>query len=89
LSDTLGRVGTDLRVSVTEHSHLRCAHGIRHRGLPWMPGPKMLSDNELLRIIVVFIGLGCPRCDSPVASHCCVDLLLRWWRASRRISPGR
>ena len=58
MPDTFGRVATDLRVSVTDRCNLRCSYCMPAEGLPWMPKPEMLTDEELLRIIGVFIGLG-------------------------------
>jgi cyclic pyranopterin phosphate synthase len=58
MPDTFGRVATDLRVSVTDRCNLRCSYCMPAEGLPWMAKPEMLSDEELLRLITVFIGLG-------------------------------
>ena len=58
MPDTFGRVATDLRVSVTDRCNLRCSYCMPAQGLPWMPKPEMLTDEELLRVIAVFIGLG-------------------------------
>jgi cyclic pyranopterin phosphate synthase len=58
MPDTFGRVATDLRVSVTDRCNLRCSYCMPAEGLPWMPRPEMLTDQELLRVIAVFIGLG-------------------------------
>jgi len=58
MPDTFGPVATDLRVSVTDRCNLRCSYCMPAQGLPWMPKPEMLTDEELLRVIAVFIGLG-------------------------------
>jgi cyclic pyranopterin phosphate synthase len=58
MPDTFGRVATDLRVSVTDRCNLRCSYCMPAEGLPWMPKAEMLTDEELLAIITVFIGLG-------------------------------
>jgi cyclic pyranopterin phosphate synthase len=58
LPDTFGRFATDLRVSVTDRCNLRCSYCMPAEGLPWMAKPEMLDDNELLRVISIFIGLG-------------------------------
>jgi cyclic pyranopterin phosphate synthase len=58
MPDAFGRVATDLRVSVTDRCNLRCSYCMPAEGLPWMPKPEMLTDEELLRVIAVFIGLG-------------------------------
>jgi cyclic pyranopterin phosphate synthase len=58
LPDQFGRVARDLRVSVTDRCNLRCTYCMPAEGLPWLPKPEMLSDEELLRVIGVFVGLG-------------------------------
>ena len=58
MPDTFGRFATDLRVSVTDRCNLRCSYCMPAEGLPWMSKPEMLNDDEMLRIIAVFIGLG-------------------------------
>jgi GTP 3',8-cyclase len=58
LPDDFGRFATDLRVSVTDRCNLRCSYCMPAEGLPWMAKPEMLTDEEMLRVIAVFIGLG-------------------------------
>ena len=58
LVDTFGRIATDLRVSLTDHCNLRCTYCMPAEGLPWLAKPQMLSDEELLRVLAVFVGLG-------------------------------
>jgi GTP 3',8-cyclase len=58
MPDTFGRFATDLRVSVTDRCNLRCTYCMPADGLSWMSKPEMLTDEEMLRIIAVFIGLG-------------------------------
>ena len=58
LVDTFGRVATDLRVSVTDRCNLRCTYCMPAEGLPWMAKPEMLGDDELVRLIRLFVGLG-------------------------------
>jgi GTP 3',8-cyclase len=58
MPDTFGRFATDLRVSVTDRCNLRCSYCMPAEGLPWMSRPEMLTDEEMLRLIAVFIGLG-------------------------------
>ena len=58
MPDTFGRFATDLRVSVTDRCNLRCTYCMPAEGLPWMPRAEMLTDEEMLRIVAVFIGLG-------------------------------
>ena len=52
LLDQFGRVGRDLRVSVTDRCNLRCTYCMPAEGLDWMPKPEMLSDDELVRVRV-------------------------------------
>jgi GTP 3',8-cyclase len=58
MPDTFGRVAADLRVSVTDRCNLRCTYCMPPEGLPWMSKPQMLTDEEMLRVIAVFVGLG-------------------------------
>jgi cyclic pyranopterin phosphate synthase len=58
LPDTFGRVARDLRVSVTDRCNLRCTYCMPAEGLPWLPKPEMLTDEELLRVVGIFVGLG-------------------------------
>jgi GTP 3',8-cyclase len=51
LSDSHGRVATDLRVSVTDRCNLRCAYCMPAEGLDWLPRPELLTDEELVRVI--------------------------------------
>ena len=58
LIDTFGRVATDLRVSLTDRCNLRCSYCMPADGLPWLPKPELLTDEELVRTIGVAVGLG-------------------------------
>jgi cyclic pyranopterin phosphate synthase len=58
LPDQFGRVARDLRVSVTDRCNLRCRYCMPAEGLPWLAKPEMLSDDELVRVVGVFVGLG-------------------------------
>lgn len=58
LVDRFGRVARDLRVSVTDRCNLRCRYCMPAEGLPWMAKPEMLTDDELVRLIGIFVGLG-------------------------------
>jgi cyclic pyranopterin phosphate synthase len=53
LSDSYGRVATDLRVSLTDRCNLRCAYCMPAEGLDWLPKPELLTDNEVVRLIRV------------------------------------
>ncbi len=58
LLDRFGRVGRDLRVSVTDRCNLRCTYCMPAEGLDWLPKPEMLTDDELVRVVRVMVGLG-------------------------------
>src|SRR5437660_7406614 len=55
LVDTFGRVHTDLRVSLTDRCNLRCSYCMPPEGLDWLPSPELLTDDELVRVIGVFV----------------------------------
>ena len=58
LVDTYGRVAQDLRVSVTDRCSFRCTYCMPAEGLPWIPRAEMLTDDELLRLVAVFVSAG-------------------------------
>ncbi len=51
LQDRYGRVATDLRVSLTDRCNLRCTYCMPAEGLDWLPGPDVLSDDEVVRLV--------------------------------------
>ncbi|MFQ6172502.1 GTP 3',8-cyclase MoaA [Oryzobacter sp. R7] len=58
LLDRFGRVGRDLRVSVTDRCNLRCSYCMPEEGLDWLAKPEMLTDDELVRLVGIMVGLG-------------------------------
>jgi len=58
LIDGFGRVATDLRVSLTDRCNLRCSYCMPPEGLDWLPGPALLTDDEVVRAVRVAVGLG-------------------------------
>lgn len=58
LVDSFGRVATDLRVSLTDRCNLRCAYCMPPEGLDWLPGPEVLTDDEVVRLARVAVGEG-------------------------------
>jgi GTP 3',8-cyclase len=58
LPDRHGRVARDLRVSVTDRCNLRCQYCMPAEGLPWLAKPEMLTDDEMVRLIGIFVSLG-------------------------------
>jgi cyclic pyranopterin phosphate synthase len=57
LSDTHNRVARDLRVSLTDRCNLRCSYCMPADGLSWLPGPDVLTDAEVVRLITVAVTL--------------------------------
>jgi GTP 3',8-cyclase len=55
LPDRYGRVATDLRVSLTDRCNLRCSYCMPPEGLPWLPAPTVLTDDEVLRLLAVAV----------------------------------
>ncbi len=51
LTDSYGRVATDLRVSLTDRCNLRCAYCMPPEGLDWLPAPEVLTGDEMSRLI--------------------------------------
>ncbi|KAB1937144.1 GTP 3',8-cyclase MoaA [Micromonospora sp. ALFpr18c] len=51
LVDRYGRVARDLRVSLTDKCNLRCTYCMPAEGLPWLAGPELLTDAEIVRLI--------------------------------------
>ena len=51
LTDSYGRVATDLRVSLTDRCNLRCSYCMPPEGLDWLPAPEVLTGDELIRLI--------------------------------------
>jgi GTP 3',8-cyclase len=53
LTDSYGRVATDLRVSLTDRCNLRCAYCMPPEGLDWLPAPEVLTGDEIVRLITI------------------------------------
>jgi GTP 3',8-cyclase len=51
LTDSFGRIATDLRVSVTDRCNLRCNYCMPAEGLDWLPKPELLTDAEMIRLL--------------------------------------
>src|SRR6201987_3432723 len=51
LTDSYGRIATDLRVSLTDRCNLRCSYCMPPEGLDWLPAPEVLTGDELVRLI--------------------------------------
>ncbi|MBQ0903677.1 GTP 3',8-cyclase MoaA [Micromonospora sp. U21] len=55
LVDRFGRVARDLRVSLTDKCNLRCTYCMPAEGLPWLAGPELLTDAEIVRLVRVAV----------------------------------
>ncbi|WP_328421919.1 GTP 3',8-cyclase MoaA [Micromonospora sp. NBC_00389] len=55
LVDRYGRVARDLRVSLTDKCNLRCTYCMPAEGLPWLAGPELLIDEEIVRLVRVAV----------------------------------
>jgi GTP 3',8-cyclase len=51
LTDSYGRMATDLRVSLTDRCNLRCAYCMPPEGLDWLPSPEVLTGDEVVRLV--------------------------------------
>ena len=58
LTDRFGRVHRDLRISLTDRCSLRCTYCMPAEGVPWLPGPTMLTTDELVRVAAVAVAIG-------------------------------
>jgi cyclic pyranopterin phosphate synthase len=58
LVDTFGRVANDLRVSVTDRCNFRCTYCMPAEGLVWLPKSEVLTFEEMVRLVGVFVRLG-------------------------------
>ncbi|RKN14632.1 GTP 3',8-cyclase MoaA [Micromonospora musae] len=55
LVDRYDRVARDLRVSLTDKCNLRCTYCMPAEGLPWLAGPELLTDDEIVRLVGVAV----------------------------------
>jgi cyclic pyranopterin phosphate synthase len=87
LIDTYGRVARDLRVSVTDRCSFRCTYCMPAEGLPWLPSAELLTDDELVRVVRVFVSLGVTQVrltgGEPLLRPSIIDLV----RALAEITP--
>lgn len=56
--DRLDRPLRSLRVSVTDRCNLRCQYCMPEAEYAWLPRENLLSFEEILRLVDVFVGLG-------------------------------
>jgi len=88
LVDRFGRVATDLRVSLTDRCNLRCNYCMPAEGLDWLPDERVLTDDEVVRLITVAIErLGITEVrftgGEPLVRRGLVDIV----RRTRAVSP--
>lgn len=55
LVDAFGRTARDLRVSLTDRCNLRCTYCMPAEGMEWMPTDKVLSDEEVIRLVRIAV----------------------------------
>ena len=58
LQDSFGRVKRDLRISLTDRCNLRCSYCMPPEGLPWIPQPEILTDDEIVRVSKIAVDHG-------------------------------
>lgn len=58
LLDRFGRTASDLRISLTDKCSLRCTYCMPAEGLPWLRKSELLTDQEIVQLADVFVGLG-------------------------------
>ncbi len=61
LADGFGRVHRALRISVTDRSNLRCRYCMPHEHMEWLPRGSVLDDDEIVRLVGLFAGMGVDR----------------------------
>src|ERR1700757_5146926 len=103
LTDSYGRIATDLRVSLTDRCNLRCSYCMPPEGLDWLPQPEVLTGDEIVRLVrigvetlgireVRFTRGGAPRRGRrarPAARHLADHQRDRPGQARRRPEGGR
>src|ERR1044072_6895400 len=58
LTDTYGRVHTDLRISVTDRCNFRCTYCMPAEDMTWLPRDEILDYEEIERVARVLRDLG-------------------------------
>lgn len=58
LVDRFGRVHTYLRISVTDRCNYRCQYCMPEEGLTWLDKSKILSFEEIVKLVEVFASMG-------------------------------
>ena len=55
LVDRFGRMGMDLRVSLTDRCNLRCTYCMPEEGLAWLPKQTLLTDDEVVHLVRIAV----------------------------------
>jgi len=58
LRDGFGRAHRSLRLSLTDRCNLRCRYCMPAEGLEWLPGARLMSDDEAVRLVALLARLG-------------------------------
>ena len=58
LTDRLGRVVTDLRISVVDRCNFRCTYCMPAEGLAWLHRDELLTVDEIETLARLFVGMG-------------------------------
>lgn len=58
LTDSFGRVHSDLRISVTDHCNIRCFYCMPENGGDFMPVSSLLSYRQITRFVATAVPLG-------------------------------
>ena len=58
LKDSFGRVVNNLRISVTDRCNFRCMYCMPAHGMVWLEKDKILTFEEISRLVKIFSGLG-------------------------------
>jgi cyclic pyranopterin phosphate synthase len=81
LVDALGRVVTDLRVSLTDRCNFRCTYCMPAEGLTWVAREELLTADEIERLVRLFVGLGVREVKltggEPTVRHDLVEIVAR------------
>ncbi|MDO5492225.1 MAG: GTP 3',8-cyclase MoaA [Nesterenkonia sp.] len=56
LVDTFGRLGSDLRISLTDKCNLRCTYCMPAEGMQWMPQSSLLTPAEVRRLVSIAVS---------------------------------
>lgn len=61
LVDGAGRRIEYVRLSLTDRCNFRCVYCMPAAGLPWLPKPDLLTDDEIVALVRELVGLGMRR----------------------------